>query len=313
VSGSKPKAFVTTTIPPDLRAAIAERCEVVDKDAVSGWPASKAPGFAVVATTAMAGMDAATLDALPDAKIVISNGAGLDKIDLAAARSRGVAICNTPDELADDVGEAAIALTYAVMRRIAEGDRFVRAGRWPKERATASTRVYGKTIGIVGLGRIGKRAAKIAEGAGMKVMYHGRHQQPDVGYPFVANLHALAEQVDVLVLSCPPTPETNKLVTAEVLARLGPKGYLINVSRGSVVDEAALIDALQKGTIAGAGLDVFNNEPNIDPRWAALDNVVLQPHSTSITHETRAAMISRLSRDLDAFLAGKPFHDAARE
>jgi hydroxypyruvate reductase len=308
----RPKAFVITTIPPDLRAAIGQRCDLVDRDAVGNWPSQPAAGFRIAATTSMAGIDAATMDALPDLDIVVCNGAGLDKLDLAGARSREVAICHTPDELADDVGEAVIALTYGAMRRVAEADRFVRSGRWAKERITPSTRVHGKTMGIVGMGRIGRRAAMLAQGIGMKVIYHGRRAQTDVALPYVADLMSLAEQSDVLVLSCPANEETRGLVTRAVLEKLGPKGYLINVSRGSVVDEPALLDALKNRTIAGAGLDVFNNEPTIDAQWMALDNVVLQPHSTSITHETRVAMIARLMRDLDAFLQGRPFHDAAR-
>jgi lactate dehydrogenase-like 2-hydroxyacid dehydrogenase len=307
----RPKAFVVTTIPPDLRAALGQRCDLVDRDAVGGWPSEPARGFRVAATTSMAGFDAPMLDSLPDLEIVICNGAGLDRIDLAAARSRNVAICNTPDELADDVGEAAIALTYAVMRRVAEADRFVRAGRWSKERMTPSTRVFGKTMGIVGLGRIGSRAARLAQGVGMKVLYQGRRPRPDAAYPFVPDLLELAEQSDVLVLSCPASNETRNLVGKAVLERLGPSGYLINVSRGSVVDEPALLEALEKRTIAGAGMDVFASEPNLDPRWLSLQNVVLQPHSTSITHETRVAMIDRLMRDLDAYQNKRPFHNAA--
>ncbi len=309
----RPKALSITTIPPDLRAAIAQRCETLDHTAVPSWPATPAPGFTVAATTSMAGLTAATLDALPDVRIVICNGAGLDKIDLAAARARNVAICNTPDELADDVGEAVIAMTYGIMRRVAEADRFVRAGRWQKERIAPATRVHGKTMGIIGLGKIGRRAAMLATGIGMKVLYTGRHAQIDARYPFVADMHQLAELSDVLVLSCPANEATRNLVGESVLERLGPKGYFINVSRGFVVDEAALIEALTNGAIAGAGLDVFASEPNLDPRFLAMQNVVLSPHSTSITHETRAAMLARLSRDLDAFLAGRPFHDAAAQ
>jgi len=307
----RPKAFVMSIIPPDLRSALSERCELIERASVAGWPSQPLRGVRIAATTSMAGVDAASLDGLPDLEIVVCNGAGLDRIDLAAARSRKVAVCHTPDELADDVGEAVIALTYAVMRRVAEADRFVRSGRWSGERMTPSTRVFGKTMGIVGLGRIGRRAAMLAEGIGMKVLYHGRHPQQEVPYPFVSDLRDLAAQSDVLVLSCPAGEETRNLVGHAVLERLGPNGYLVNVSRGSVVDEPALLAALSAGTIAGAALDVFASEPNLDPRWKGFDNVVLQPHSTSITHETRAAMISRLTRDLDAFLQGKPFHDAA--
>jgi lactate dehydrogenase-like 2-hydroxyacid dehydrogenase len=308
---NQPKLFVLTAIPPDLRAALAGRYELAESQDVSGWPGVPARGFEVAITTSMHGLDRAAMDALPDLKIVLCNGAGLERIDLVGARERGVAVCHTPDELAEDVGDAAIALTYAIMRRVAEADRFVRAGRWRKERMTPSRRVGGKTMGIVGLGRIGRHVAKRAEGIGMKVIYSSRRASPDAPYPFVANILELAREADVLVLACPGNESTRHLVNREVLERLGRDGFLINVSRGSVVDEAALIEALRRKTIAGAALDVFDNEPNIDPAFLELENVVLQPHSTSITHETRMAMIARLLGDLDAFLAGRQFHNAA--
>jgi lactate dehydrogenase-like 2-hydroxyacid dehydrogenase len=307
---TQPRAVCIAAVPADLRTMLAQRCSVADLPA--SWPGDPAPGVSVAATTSMHGIDAARLDALPDLKIVICNGAGLDRIDLAAARARNVAICNTPDELADDVGEAVIAMIYGIVRRVAEADRFVRAGRWHNERIAASHRVAGKTMGIVGLGRIGRRAATLAEGIGMTVIYTGRRPSPDVPWRFEPDLTSLAARADVLVLSCAATEETRHLVGARVLERLGPEGYLVNVSRGWVVDEAALIAALQNGTIAGAALDVFAAEPAIDPRFLDMPNVVLSPHSASITHETRAAMLDRLARDLDGFLAGRPFHDAAR-
>jgi phosphoglycerate dehydrogenase-like enzyme len=306
----QPRAVCIAAVPADLRSMLAQRCNLSDLPA--SWPGDPVRGVSVAATTSMHGIDGEGLDALPDLKIVICNGAGLDRIDLAAARARNIAICNTPDELADDVGEAVIAMTYAIMRRVTEADRFVRAGRWQTERIAASHRVAGKTMGIVGLGRIGRRAATLAQGVGMTVLYTGRTPNPAVPYPFEPDLPSLAERVDVLVLSCAATEETRNLVGARVLERLGPKGYLINVSRGWVVDEAALIAALQTGGIAGAALDVFATEPAIDPRFLDMPNVVLSPHSASITHETRAAMLDRLARDLDCFLAGRPFHDAAR-
>jgi hydroxypyruvate reductase len=200
---------------------------------------------------------------------------------------------------------------FAIMRRIVEADRFVRAGRWPKERIPPSTRVAGKTVGIVGLGRIGREIARRAEALNMKVLYYGRRPQPDVGYRYVGEVLDLAGECDVLMLSCPGGEATRNLVDRNVLERLGPRGYLINVARGSVVDEPALLESLRDGTIAGAGLDVFATEPNIDPRFFELENVVLEPHSSSITYETRRAIIDRLLRDLDAFLHGRPFFDAA--
>jgi lactate dehydrogenase-like 2-hydroxyacid dehydrogenase len=259
----------------------------------------------------MHGVNAAQMDNLPDLKLIACNGAGLERIDLAEAKRRGIAVCHTPDELAEDVADCAIALTYAIMRRVVEADRFVRVGRWAKERIAPSRRLAGKTVGIVGLGRIGRLVARRAEAIGMRVLYLGRTPKADVSYPYVADLLELAEQADVLILSCPGGEATRNLVGQAVLERLGRDGYLVNVSRGSVVDEPALIAALQDGTIAGAALDVFASEPSIDPRFLALDNVVLQPHSASITHETRAAMLARLLGDIESFIEGRPFHNAA--
>jgi lactate dehydrogenase-like 2-hydroxyacid dehydrogenase len=306
-----PKILALAPIPPDLRAAFSDRFSLVESAEIADWPGTAAPGFEIALTTSMHGTGPAELDALPDLKLVLCQGAGLDRIDLAEARQRGIAIAHTPDELAEDVAEAAVALMFAIMRRISEADRFVRAGRWPKERISPSTRVAGKTAGIVGLGRIGREFARRAEAIGMKVIYLGRRPQPDVAYRFVADLRTLAREADVLILSCPGGEATRNLIDWSVLEQLGPHGYLINVARGSVVDEAALLDALRDGTIAGAGLDVFANEPNIDERFFALENVVLEPHSSSITHETRRAIIARLMNDLDAFLDGRPFFDAA--
>jgi lactate dehydrogenase-like 2-hydroxyacid dehydrogenase len=307
----KPKVFLLTAIPPDLRTAFAERCELVEKSEFKDWPASAAPGFEIALTTSMAGVDREMYSGLPDLKLVLCQGAGLDKIDLAEAHKRGVAIAHTPDELTEDVAEAAIALMFAVMRRIAEADRFVRAGRWPKERIAPSTRVNGKTVGIVGLGRIGREIARRAAGCGMNVLYFGRSRQPDVPFRFVSNLQELATESDVLILSCPGGEATRNLVDRKTLEQLGPRGYLINVARGSVIDEPALIEALLNKTIAGAGLDVFESEPNIDPRFFSLENVVLEPHSSSITLETRRAIIERLLHDFEAFRQGQPFFNAA--
>jgi hydroxypyruvate reductase len=186
----------------------------------------------------------------------------------------------------------------------------VRAGRWTRERMVPSRRVAGKTMGIIGLGRIGRRVAEHATALGMDVAYSAPRRNETVPYAYVVDPAALAEQADVLVLCCPGGDSTHHLVDRALLERLGPEGYLVNVSRGSVVDEQALLEALEAGRIAGAALDVFASEPDLDPRFLALDNVVLEPHSASITHESRAAMIARLLSDIDAFLSGRPFHDA---
>ena len=250
--------------------------------------------------------------ALPDLKLVACNGAGLEKIDLAEARKRGVAVCHTPDELAKDVADGAIALTYAIMRRIVEGRPFC-AGR-PLGKG-ASRRLHAgwpaRPWAWSGLARSGVASPSARTAIGMQVKYYGPRARPDTPYPFVADVRALAAEADVLVLSCPGGEATRHLINQAVLERLGRTAILINVSRGSVVDEAALLDALERKSIAGAALDVFDSEPNINPRFLALENVVLQPHSSSITHETRAAMVARLLGDIDAFVNGRPFFDAA--
>ncbi len=305
--------LVLTTIPADLRARLGAEYDLVDRAAIAS--ASSGPsdlsGFRIAVTTSMAGVDEATMAALPELGLVACNGAGLDKIDLAAASRRGVAIAHTPDELTEDTGDFAIGLLYATARRIVEADRFVRAGRWKTERMQPSRRILGKTLGIVGLGKIGEAIARRAVGIGMTVAYNGRRQKPGVTYAFEPDLGRLAARADVLVLSCAGGEATRHLVDAAILERLGPDGILINISRGSVVDEPALIAALQNGTIAAAGLDVFASEPAIDERFMAMENVVVQPHYASLTHETRAAMIDRISADMASFLAGRPFFDAA--
>jgi len=302
---NRPRLLAVSQIPPDLRAALTQRYGLADH---AGGPA---PGYDVAVTMGVYGVNAALMDSLPDLKLIACNGAGLDRIDLMEAKRRGIAVCHTPDELAEDVADGAIALTYAIMRRIVEADHFVRAGRWSKERMAPSRRLAGKTVGIVGLGKIGRVVAQRAGAIGMHVLYSGPKAKPAVPYPFVANLQELAERSDVLILSCPGGEATRHLVGQAVLEALGPDGYLVNVARGSVVDEAALIAALQERKIAGAALDVFASEPNLDTRFLVLDNVVLQPHSASITYETRAAMLARLLGDIEAYVEGRPFHNAA--
>ncbi len=308
------KLLIVATIPADLRAAFAREYDLVDhpSPAAPSDPFAPAAGFDIAVTTGMRGFDDAMMAALPDLRLVVSQGVGLERIDLAAARRRGIAVCHTPDELTEDVAEAAIALTFAIMRRVVEAEHFVRAGRWLKERMAPSTRVASKTMGIVGLGRIGRGIAARATALGMTVAYHGRRRQADVPYAYFGDPRDLAAEADVLVLSCVGDASTHNLVGAAVLEALGPAGYLVNVARGSVVDEPALLDALEHGRIAGAALDVFADEPRVDPRFLALRNVVLQPHAASITHETRAAIIDRMLRDTAAYLAKRPFHDAAR-
>lgn len=296
--------LVVTTIPKDLRDALSADFELRDHrpGADGRWPA--APGITVALTTSMAGADAALLDALPDLKLIACQGVGLDKIDLTAAEARGVAVAHTPDVLTEDTADFAIALIYATARNIVRADRFVRDGRWASERMIPSRRVAGKTVGIVGLGRIGATVARKAAGLGLTVLYSGPRPKPDAAYPFVAGVTELAARSDFLVLTCPGGPATSGLVDESVLAALGPDGFLINIARGSVVDEPALIAALEAGTIAGAGLDVFAVEPGFDQAFLRFDTVVLQPHYASITVETRRAIIARLHGAISGVLRG---------
>jgi phosphoglycerate dehydrogenase-like enzyme len=201
---------------------------------------------------------------------------------------------------------------YAASRRLVEADRFVRAGRWLTTRMTLSRSLNGKTLGIVGLGKIGRAIARRAAALGLTVIYNGRRAQTGVSHEFEPDLGKLAERADIVVLSCAGGAETRHLIGAAFLERLGQSGILVNVSRGSVVDEEALIAALEGERIAGAALDVFASEPRIDERLLKFENVVVQPHYASLTFETRAAMIARMRREIGAFLTGGDLHDAAK-
>jgi hydroxypyruvate reductase len=283
---------VLAAIPADLRQALAAQHTLVE---LASLGPGALPGYGVAVTTSMAGADAALMARLPDLRLIACNGAGLDRIDMAAAASRGISVANTPDELTEDTGDFAVALLYGIARRVVAADRFVRDGRWATERMTPGVRLGGKPAGIVGLGRIGQVVARKLAGIGMHVAYTGPREKPDVPWRYESDLLRLASDSDALVLCMPGGADTHHMVNAAVLAALGPKGFLINIARGSVVDEAALLHALETRAIAGAGLDVFAKEPGLDPRFLALENVVLAPHYASLTHETRAAMIARLS------------------
>ena len=259
-----------------------------------------------VATSGSSGITAAEIAALPKLKIIGCFGVGYDGVDTAAAKAAGVKVTNTPDVLNECVADTSMMLLLATVRRAVFNDRFVREGKWLKGNAPLTDKVWGETLGIVGLGRIGKAIAKRAEGFGMKIVYHGRSKQADVPYEYFADLKEMAKAVRVLLLILPGGKATANLVNAGVLAALGKKGYLINVSRGSNVDEAALLKALQAGVIAGAGLDVFVDEPRMSEEFFKLDNVVLQPHVGSGTVHTRTAMGQCVVDNLAAWFASKP-------
>ncbi|MGI4861790.1 MAG: 2-hydroxyacid dehydrogenase [Janthinobacterium lividum] len=260
--------------------------------------------FDVLATSGVYGADAALIAALPKLRLIASFGVGVDSIDLDAAKAHGVAVTNTPGVLNDCVADYALGLLLALSRRIVEGDRFVREGRWREAKLPLGTKLGGKVCGIVGMGGIGRAIAKRAEAFGMRVVYFGPNRKPDLSYTYFDSLPAMADAADVLVLSLPGGPATQHIVNADVLRALGPRGLLVNVARGGVVDQDALIDALAQRTIAGAALDVFADEPTVPEAMLALDNVVLSPHTASGTHETRAAMGDLLLANVAAFARG---------
>jgi lactate dehydrogenase-like 2-hydroxyacid dehydrogenase len=231
---------------------------------------------------------------------------GYDGVPVDYCRQRGIMVAHTPDVLTDDVADVATALVLMTARGFVAADRFVRSGQWLSGAPPLTTCLGGKKAGVLGLGRIGRAIARRLEAMGMSIAYTTRRPQPDVPWRHVPDLRALAAEVDFLIVACPGGPATSKLVDANVLAALGPKGTLVNIARGSIVDEPALVAALQAGTIRGAGLDVFAAEPNVPAALLALDNVVLLPHVGSATRETRQAMADLCRANLDAWFAGKP-------
>ena len=244
------------------------------------------------------------LDALPNLEIISVFGVGYDGVPVAHCKQRGIKVTNTPDVLTDDVADVALGLILMTARGFVRANRFVHAGEWEKRSPELTTKLAGRKVGILGLGRIGKAIAQRVAAMGMKIAYTGRKPQ-DTPFDYVPDLKALAGAVDFLVVACPGGPATRNIVNAEVLAALGKKGTLINIARGSIVDEPALVAALQAGTIKGAGLDVFADEPHIPAALMSMDNVVLLPHVGSATRETRQAMGDLCKANLDAWFKEK--------
>jgi D-3-phosphoglycerate dehydrogenase len=247
------------------------------------------------------------MDALPKLEIIALASTGYEKFDIATAKSRGIRITSAPSVAAGDVADLAIGLMLAAARRITWAERYLRAGKWVSEgRAPMSTRFYGKKLGILGLGAIGTATARRAQGFDMEICYHGRRRQPDVPYRYYANLLEMAADVDFLAVTCPGGPTTAGIVSAEVLKALGPTGIVVNVARGTCIDEPALIQALRGGTLGGAGIDVFTVDPDDGTRFAGMDNVVLTPHIGTGTPDTRREMNMAALENLEAFFAGRP-------
>lgn len=274
--------------------------------AVGGWPQAEREAIRAVAFKGHEGCKAPDMDLLPNLGVIANYGVGYDSIDVAAATQRGIKVTNTPDVLNDDVADLAVALLLAQGRRIVQGSDWVRSGQWAaKGEMPLNRKISGGRAGIVGLGRIGREIANRLAAFKMDIHYTSRTEKKTPGWTYHADPVSLAGAVDYLVVALVGGPATKGSVSADVIRALGPKGVVINISRGTTIDEGALLDALETGAIAGAGLDVFLNEPDIDKRFLALDNVVLQPHQGSGTVATRAAM-GQLQRDnIAAFLAGK--------
>ncbi|MDI1312619.1 2-hydroxyacid dehydrogenase [Prosthecobacter sp.] len=245
----------------------------------------------------------ALLEQLPKLEIIGVFGVGYDGVPVDWCKAHGIRVTNTPDVLTEDVADTASALVLMTSRRLIAASHFLHAGAWTKGPFPLAHALRGKLAGIVGLGRIGKAIAQRLEAHGMRIAYHGRTKQ-EVSWEYVDSLMALAEAADFLIVATPGGAATKRLISAEVLATLGAKGTLINIARGSVVDEAALIAALQNGTIRGAGLDVFENEPQVPEALMQCENAVLLPHLSSGTHETRAEMARLVVENLAAHFSG---------
>lgn len=271
-------------------------------DARRDWLAANAAGIEIAVTSGKDGCDNATLEALTDLRLLAIYGVGHDQIDLAATHRRGIAVTNTPGALTDDVADLAVGLVISLLRRLPAADHHVRSGAWEKTDMPLARRVSGKRFGIIGLGRIGEAIALRLAAFG-PVAYTSRERKL-VPWDHLPDEASLAAVSDVLIVACAANAATRGMVDRTVLDALGPEGYLINIARGSVVDETALVAALESRRLAGAALDVFAEEPHVPAALRMAENTVLAPHIGSATHETRAAMARAVLANIDAFLAG---------
>ena len=303
----QPDIIVTAPLPPFLYdpLKVSYRChdyhQAADKAALLAAEGEKIRGLVQGGGTIT---PIELLDRLPKLEIISVFGVGYDGVPVAYCKERGLKVTHTPDVLTDDVADVALGLILMTGRGFVRSNRFVHAGEWEKRGPELTIKLSGRRVGILGLGRIGKAFAQRVAAMGMKVAYTGRKPQ-DVPYEYVRDLKTLATAVDFLVVACPGGDATRNIVNAEVLAALGKKGTLINIARGSIVDEPALVAALEAGTIKGAGLDVFADEPHIPAALMKMDQVVLLPHVGSATRETRQAMGDLCRANLDAWFADK--------
>ena len=293
MSDAKPDLMLVGGMTTEMRDLLNAHFTVHDMpkgDALDAFLTGKGESIVAVATNGGDGLRTEVMDRLPNLKVISNYGVGYDAIDASHAAGRGIVVTHTPNVLNDEVANTAILLWLATSRKLAAYDAYVRAGRWEKMGGTPLTKSpQGRTVGIVGLGRIGQAIADRLPVFGARVVYHSRSKK-DVAYDYFADLAEMAREADVLIVITPGGAETKHLIDRDVIDALGPEGILVNVARGSVVDETALIAALQEGRLWGAGLDVFEGEPHVPEAFFGMENVVLQPHIGSATKETRAAM-----------------------
>jgi hydroxypyruvate reductase len=305
----KPPVLSLGAFPPATVATLAEHFELyhftVDPLPDEALDTATRARIRGLATEANRGATRALIASLPKLEIISCFGVGVDAIDLVAARERGLPVTNTPGILVDECADLAIGMMLASARQIVMADAYVRSGAWLKGPIPLGHGVGGKTIGIVGLGGIGRAIADRASAFRMTVLWHGPRPKPGVPYTYVADLVEMARRSDVLMVACKGGPETRKLISGAVIDALGPEGTLINIARGSVVDEAALIERLRDGRLGHAALDVFENAPRINPAFLELPNLLVQPHHGSATVETRTAMGQLMIDNLAAHFAGR--------
>lgn len=312
---SKPDVLMPVKLPPLVGDRLAATFNVVklwEEKAPETTLARLAPdlryiatGAAILAEGMVYPIDATFMARFPKLEIVSNLGVGYDNIDARAAAGRGVIVTNTPDVLTDETADVAFGLLLCAVRQLPQADRYLRAGKWRERAFPLTASLYGRTMGIVGLGRIGKAIARRGEAFGLKIIYNGRNRQADVAYPFYDSLEEMARACDILMVSTPGGPQTKNLIDARILAALGPSGILVNIARGTVVDEPALIAALREKRILTVALDVFADEPNVPAELVAMDHVVLLPHVGSGSGPTRDRMSDLAAQNLISWAAGK--------
>lgn len=300
--------LTTAKFPPAYLAALQQRFTVHDRLHLVDEAAfaAVAPRIRGVAGSGESKLPAELIARLPALEMVSVLGVGYDGVDTTAAKARGVMVTHTPDVLNDEVADTAIGLMLCAARQLPAADRFVRAGQWPQGPFPLTRKMSGARLGLLGMGRIGQAIARRAQAFGMQIAYHTRTPRPALPYPHVADLVALAAQSDFLVVITPGGAGTRHLVSAAVLEALGPQGILVNVARGTVVDQAALVDALASGRLGGAALDVFDGEPQVPQALIDMPHVVLTPHVGSATHQTRQAMADLALDNLVRHFDGQP-------